>query len=206
MTRRDLIALLGSAAVSWPPLGARAQQAERMPVIGFLSPGSAETFAPYATAFREGLKDVGYVEGQNVAIEYRWAGDQYGVFPKLAGELVQRRVAIIVTTGGPAPLAAKAATSTIPILFAWGGDPVTMGLVQSLNRPGGNVTGVNILVNVLGPKRFGLLHEVVPIAHSVGVLLNPTNPNSERELNELREAASAVDARKLSLPFRRDIG
>ena len=117
------------------------------------------------------------------------------MFPKLAGELVQRRVAIIVTTGGPAPLAAKAATSTIPILFAWGGDPVTMGLVQSLNRPGGNVTGVNILVNVLGPKRFGLLHEVVPMAHSVGVLLNPTNPNSERELNELREAASAVGQR-----------
>ena len=153
-----------------------------MPVIGFLSSAAPDTFAPFLVAFRQGLKEAGYVEGQNITIEYRWAGDRYDQFPELAAELVRRRVALIVTTAGTAPLAAKAATSTIPIVFVWGGDPIKMGLVASFNKPGGNVTGVNILVNVLGAKRFGLLHELVPTADTMGVLFNPINPNSITEL------------------------
>jgi putative tryptophan/tyrosine transport system substrate-binding protein len=178
--RRKFLATLGGAAVAWP-LAARAQQ-PAMPVIGFLSSAAPDTFAPFLVAFRQGLKEAGYVEGQNVTIEYRWAGDRYDQFPELAAELVRRRVALIVTTAGTAPLAAKAATSTIPIVFVWGGDPIKMGLVASFNKPGGNVTGVNILVNVLGAKRFGLLHELVPRADTMGVLFNPINPNSSTEL------------------------
>jgi putative tryptophan/tyrosine transport system substrate-binding protein len=187
--RRELLAALGGAAAAWP-LAARAQQPS-MPVIGFLSSAAPDTFAPFLVAFRQGLKEAGYVEGQNVTIEYRWAGDRYDQFPELAAELVRRRVALIVTTAGTAPLAAKAATSTIPIVFVWGGDPIKMGLVASFNKPGGNVTGVNILVNVLGAKRFGLLHELVPRADTMGVLFNPINPNSSTELREVQEAAHA---------------
>jgi putative tryptophan/tyrosine transport system substrate-binding protein len=191
--RRKFIALFGGAAVSWP-VGIRAQL-RPMPVIGFLGPGPADVFVPYVTAFQKRVTEFGYVEGQTIAYVYRWAGERYDLFPRLAGELVQQGVAIIVTTGGPAPLAAKAASSTIPVLFVWGGDPVKMALVQSLNHPGGNVTGVNILVNALGAKRFGLLHELVPTTHSVGVLVNSTNPNSESELKEIREAASTIGQR-----------
>ena len=187
--RREFISLFSGAA-AWP-LAARAQQAA-IPVIGFVSSGSSDAFAFMVAAFREGLKDAGYVEGQNVAIEYRWAGDRYDRFPELAADLVKRQVALIVVTGGSAPLAVKAATRTIPILFVWGGDPVKMGLVASINHPGGNVSGVNILVNVLDNKRLGLMRELVPKGQAIGVLLNPSNPNSSAALREMQEAARAL--------------
>ena len=153
MQRRKFIALLGGAAAVWP-LATRAEQ-PTIPIIGYLSSGSTDANAFMVAAFREGLREAGYIEGQNVAIEYRWAGDRYDRFPELATELVQGKVALIVVTGGSAPLAAKAATTTIPILFLWGGDPVKMGLVAGINQPGGNVSGVNIGVNVLDSKRLG---------------------------------------------------
>jgi putative ABC transport system substrate-binding protein len=166
-----------------------------MPVIGVLIGSAPHALADSFPAFTRGLGEAGYIEGRNVAIEHRWADGQYDRLEALGAELVQRRVALIVATGGPAPLAAKAATATIPVLFVWGGDPVKMGLVASLNRPGGNVTGVNFLVNVLGAKRFGLLREVVPTAPAIGVLFNPTNPNSESELKETQAAAHALGQR-----------
>jgi putative ABC transport system substrate-binding protein len=191
MKRRELITLLGGAA-SWP-LAARAQQ-PAMPVVGFLSSGSPDTFASLVGAFQDGLKDAGYVEGRNVAIEYRWALGQYHELPTLAQELVQRRVTVIVASGGdPAALAAKAATSIIPIIFNTGGDPINLGLVASLNRPSGNATGVSMLSPTLEPKRLGLLYELVPQAGIVGVLLNPDFPPSARQLSELQQAARAIN-------------
>jgi len=187
--RRELITLLGGAA-AWP-LKARAEQ-PTIPVIGFLLTGSADTSAFMVAAFREGLREAGYIEGQNVVFEGRWAGDRYDRFPELASELVQRKVALIVVSGGSAPLTAKAATTTIPILFVWGGDPVKMGLVASINQPGGNVSGVNILVNVLDGKRLGLMRELIPRGHAIGILLNPSNPNSSPALREMQEAAHAL--------------
>jgi putative tryptophan/tyrosine transport system substrate-binding protein len=191
MRRRDFIAGLGGSAVVWP-LAARAQQSA-MPVIGFLNAASADGYAPMVAAFRQGLKGTGYVEGQNVAVEYRWAEGQYDRVPAMAAELVRRQVAVIVANT-PGSLAAKAVTTTIPIVFTTSGDPVQMGLVASLSRPGGNVTGVTQLNVEVGPKRLQLAHELVPTATIIAVLVNPTNPNTEGlvRVRDLQAAARAL--------------
>jgi len=191
MRRREFITLLGSAAVAWP-LAVRAQQ-PAMPVIGFLSSASPGQFAPYTAAFINGLKAAGFVEGQNVTIEYRWAEGHYDQLPALAADLVGRHVTVIVATGSNAPAqAAKAATAKIPIVFLSGGDPVTDGLVASLNKPGGNVTGVSFVASALMAKRLGLLHQLVPKAALVGVLVNPTYPEAELQRQELQDGAGAI--------------
>jgi putative tryptophan/tyrosine transport system substrate-binding protein len=191
MRRRTFIAGLGAITV-WP-LVARAQQAA-MPVVGFLSSRSPADSTNLVAAFREGLSETGYVEGQNLIVEYRWAEGQYDRLPALAADLVQRGVALLVTTGGePSALAAKAATPTIPIVFTTGGDPVKVGLVQSLNRPGGNATGVSLLTTTPESKRLGLLHELVPGAKLVGVLIDPNYQEAEAQERELRDAASKID-------------
>ena len=188
MKRRDFMALLGGAAAS--PLAARAQQ---MPVIGFLSAASQQLDAGRLTAFRRGLNETGYVEGRNVASEYRWADHQYDRLNALAVELVGRRATVIVAVGGPAPaIAAKAATKTVPIVFTIAGDPVQLGLVASLNRPGGNLTGVTTLASIVVGKQFEVLHETVPKATVIGCLVNPTNPNSETDIKEAQEATRAL--------------
>jgi len=190
--RREFITLLGGA-VAWP-LAARAQQ-PAMPVIGFLDPRSLHyTLADQQRAFRQGLKDAGYVEGESVVIEYRWAEGQIDRLPALAAELVRRRVAVITTGGGPAAaLAAKAATTTIPIVFVVGEDPVKLGLVASLARPGGNLTGINLVIGELTAKRLGLLRELVPGAARVAVLVNPANTaNAETTLRDVEPAARAM--------------
>jgi putative tryptophan/tyrosine transport system substrate-binding protein len=189
MKRRQFITLLGGAA-GWP-LAVRAQQPS-MPVIGFLNPASPDAVANRLQAVRQGLKDTGYIEGTNVTIEYRWAEGQFDRLPELAADLVRRRVAVIVATGGPSPLAAKAATPTIPIVFTTGGDPVTLGLVASFNQPGGNVTGVSILSTMMEGKRLGLLRELAPTATLVAVLLNPGMPTFDAQLKDVQEAARAV--------------
>jgi putative tryptophan/tyrosine transport system substrate-binding protein len=183
--RREFIAVLGGAA-TWP-LAARAQPV--MPVIGFLHGASPEGYAPMVTAFGQGLKEAGYVEGHNVAIEFRWAEGHYDRLPALAAELVRRQVAGIVTGGTPPALAAKSATSTIPIVINVGIDPIQFGLVASLNRPGGNVTGLAVLTVELAAKRLELLHELLRTATVVAVLVNPTTPLTEPELRGLRDAA-----------------
>jgi putative ABC transport system substrate-binding protein len=186
MKRREFITLLGGAA-TWP-LAVRAQQPTR-PVIGFLSSFSPN--ARFAAAFNQGLKELGFIEGQNVTIEYRYAEGRYDRLPALADDLVRRRVTVIFATGSNAPaLAAKAATSTTPIVFAsGGGDPVGAGLVASINRPGGNLTGISITTTALTRKRFELLHQLIPKAKIIGVLVNPNYPDSEVQLRELHEAA-----------------
>jgi len=188
--RRDFITLLGGAAAAWP-LAARAQQP--MPVIGYLYEGWPEPNAQLLAAFRKGLSETGYFEGRNVTIEFRWALGQYDRLPELALELVRRRVAVIVAPGGmPAALAVKAATTTVPIVFGTGGDPEQTGLVASLNRPGGNVTGVSAMNVELTTKRFGLLHELLPGASRVAVLVNPDSPLTEPAITDLRAAASSI--------------
>jgi putative ABC transport system substrate-binding protein len=194
MIRREFIALAGSAAVAWP-LALRAQQ-KAMPVIGYLSSQSAEALAPILPAFRDGLKAAGYIEGRNVSIEFAWAAGQYSKLPALAEDLVRRQVAVIVASGGAvAALAAKAATSTIPIVFAIGDDPVQYGLVGSFNHPGGNITGVTLFMATLTPKRLELLSEVAPAA-ALAILINPRNPNAESEAKNA-EAASRQLGREL---------
>ena len=189
MKRREFLMLLGSVAV---PLPARAQQ-PTMPVIGFLSLGWQASDAPRLTGLRLGLNDTGYVEGQNLAVEYRWAENQLDRLPTLAASLVQSRVALIVTPGPPATLAAKAATTTIPILFGVAADPVQSGLVASLNRPGGNLTGFNDLNAELGAKALALLHELVPTARVIGFLQNPENPLIEELVTrDVLAAAPAI--------------
>jgi putative ABC transport system substrate-binding protein len=188
MRRRDFIALLGGVAATWP-LAARAQQAGR-PLIGYLGARSAQTDGPMLAAFREGLSEKGYVEGQNVTIDYRWAEGQYDRLPELAEDLVRRQVNVIVTSGGEvAALAAKAATTNIPIVFNVGNDPVRFGLVKSLRRPEGNLTGVSSFGAALGAKQLGLLHELVPAASVVAVLVNPKDPAGETLANDIKEAA-----------------
>jgi putative ABC transport system substrate-binding protein len=194
MQRREFITLLGSAAassLSWP-LGAQAQQ-PAMPVIGFVHVASAKPFAHIVAGFRQGLKETGFIEGQNVAIEFRWAEGQIDRLPELIADLLHRQVAVIVSGGGEAVAsAAKAATSTIPIVFNIGGDPVKTGLVASLARPGGNATGVNILTTELEAKRLGLLHEMVPTASIIAHLVNPTYPPTETNVRDVATAARAM--------------
>ena len=186
MRRRDFIAAFSGAAVAWP-LAARAQQT--LPVIGFLSTATAKNWAPNVAVFLEGLSEAGYVDGRNARIEYRWADGHYDRLPAMAEDLVHRQVSVIAAVTTPAALAAKAATTTIPIVFTTIGDPVRLGLVASLGRPGSNVTGATQLNVEVGPKLLELLHEVVPTAASVAMLVNPTNPNTETMVRELRDAA-----------------
>ena len=194
MRRREFITLIGGAAVAWP-LVARAQQ-PAMPVVGFMSARSLGDSVHLVAAFRQGMSEGGFVEGRNVAVEYRWANGEYDRLPALAADLVNRRVAVLVAVGGDtSALTAKRATSTIPIVFGSGSDPVATGLVESINRPGGNVTGVNILTNQMEPKRLGLLHELVPGVPLIGVLINQNFPPAARQLLELEAASRAIGQR-----------
>jgi putative ABC transport system substrate-binding protein len=191
MKRREFIMLLSGAAVAGPRL-ARAQQ-PAMPVIGFLSSRSPDESTGLVEAFRRGLDESGYVEGENIAIEYRWADGHYDRLPALAAELVNLRVAVLAAIGGNvAALPAKAATTTIPIVFVIGTDPVNDGLVASFNRPGGNVTGATLYTAVLSSKRLQLLHELIPTATIIGALLNPTNPTAETQSKDLQAAARTL--------------
>ena len=193
MKRRELITLLGGAAAVWP-LAARAQQSG-MPVIGFLSAGSYSTYALRVDAFRRGLREAGFTDGENVTIEYRWAETQMDRLPTLARDLVRRRVAVIATTGNAPALAARAATTTIPIVFSVSEDPVRLGLVASLARPGGNITGVNYLIAEVTAKRLELLRSFIPGAIQIAVLVNPGAPVTETVLRELGDAARTTGLR-----------
>src|SRR5476651_1218199 len=190
MRRREFITLLGGAAVGWP-LAARAQQ-PALPVVGFIRDGSADSQARYTAAFRKGLNETGYVEGQNVTIEYHWLEGQYDRLPALMADLVGRRVAVIATPGIVPTLAAKAATTTIPIVFGVGDDPVRLGLVTNLARPGGNATGINFFVNEVAAKRLRLLYDLLPKAVRIAVLINPANVGETTTLRELQEATSTI--------------
>ena len=191
MKRRAFIALLGGAAAAWP-LTLSAQQPEKLPVVGFVSSRSLDGSARHAAAFTKGLSELGYVEGQNVAVEYHWLSGQNDRLPTLMADLVHRRVAAIAALGDPATVAAKAATATIPIAFGVSGDPVRHGLVVSLARTGGNATGINFFTAEVLTKRLGLLHELVPNATIVALLINPNNPESVRQPAELQNAARAL--------------
>lgn len=190
MRRREILSLLGGAVV-WPSQVV-AQRAV-IPVIGLLSSASATAYVPFVNAIREGLKQSGYIEGQNLSIEYRWADGAYDRLPELAGDLVRRQVSLIITSGGvQAAVAAKRATSTIPIVFHMGDDPVRVGVVESLNRPGGNVTGVTFLTVVTETKRLALLSELVPNAKVIGLLVNPANPGTGPTTNDAQAAAKVL--------------
>ena len=204
MRRREFITLLGGAA-AWP-LVARAQQSA-MPVIGFINAAPAQSYGPQLAAFLKGLDEKGYVDGRNVTIEYRWADGQYDRLPALAADLVRRQVTVIAATTTPAALAAKAATTTIPIVFTTVGDPVQLHLVTSLNRPGGNVTGVTQMNIEVAPKRLELLHELVPTASVMALLVNSTNPNTETNTKELQAAARTlgVELHVLNASTERDL-
>ena len=198
--RRDfLLALAGATAAS--PRAVDAQQ-PAMPVIGLLINASSEPYAPMMAAFRQGLSETGYVDGKNVAIEYRWAENQIDRLPALATDLVRQQVAVIAAAGPPAAHAAKAATTTIPIVFLVGADPVKSGLVASFNRPGGNLTGVGFLANALAPKLLEVLHELVPKAMAVGMLVNPGSPNAEADTREVQAAARLLGHEVLVLNAR----
>jgi putative tryptophan/tyrosine transport system substrate-binding protein len=209
MRRRQFIGLLGAAA-AWP-LAVRAQQ-PAVPTIGFLNGASPEGYVLYATAFRQGLREAGYVDGQNLRIEYRWAEGQYERLPAQAADLVRRRVSVIAATSTPAGLVAKAATSSIPIVFTTAADPVEIGLVASLNRPGGNVTGVSFFSAELGQKQVELLHELIPAAAHVGLLVNPKFPATAAMTRDVTMAAvalgiqidvmQATDSREIEAAFR----
>jgi putative tryptophan/tyrosine transport system substrate-binding protein len=206
MRRRELIFLLGGAAAAWP-LASRAQQ-QAMPLIGFLCSGSAEAFTSQVAAFRDGLKEAGYVDGRNVAIEFVWAAGRYDQLPSLAADLVTRQVALIAAVGGAvAALAAKAATATIPIVVAIGDDPVKYGLVANLSRPGGNITGVSLFIDILTAKRVELLTEVAPAA-TLAMIVNPRNPNAETEAKDAQAAAqrSGRELRILDASSESEIG
>ena len=190
LKRRELISLLGGAAAAAWPLAARAQQ-PAMPMIGFLSSGSPDIYSDRLRTFQQGLKEAGYVEDQNVAIEYRWDEGQTDRLPLLVQDLLRRQVALIVSFSTPAALAAKAATTTVPIVFVTGVDPVQLGLVASLNRPGGNITGFSFITGELGAKRLGLLRELRPGATRIAVLVDPKWPPAERFVSDVRAAASA---------------
>jgi putative tryptophan/tyrosine transport system substrate-binding protein len=191
MRRREFITLLGGTAAAWP-LAARAQQ-PAIPVVGFLSSASPTESAHMVAAFRQGLSETRHIDGQNVAIEFRWAGGEYDRLPSLAADLVRRQVTVITAVGGAmSAIAAKTATTTIPIVFSTGGDPVEQGLVASLNRPGGNITGVSVLTAALAAKRLEILREVVPNADVIGLLLNPRGTAAEPQLRDVRDAARAV--------------
>jgi putative ABC transport system substrate-binding protein len=193
MRRREFITLLGGTAATWP-LAARAQQS--IPVVGFLNSQSAGPFSHMLAGFQQGLREAGFLEGQNVAIEYRWAEGHYERLPDLANDLVRRQLAVLVATGGePAALAAKAATQAIPIVFLIGGDPVKEGLVASMSRPGGNVTGLTLLTTEIEGKRLGLLQELVPKATLIAVLVNPNFPPAENQQRDVLEAASRAGLR-----------
>jgi putative tryptophan/tyrosine transport system substrate-binding protein len=190
MRRREFITLLGGTAAAWPR-AAPAQQ-PTMPVIGFLNGGSVRGYLHIVAAFRRGLKEVGFVEGQNVTIEYRWAEGQFDRLPALAAELVRNQLTVIAATSTPAALAAKASTTTIPIVFTTGGDPVGLGLVANLAHPGGNLTGATQVQMETAPKRLQLLQELVPTASVFGLLVNPMNPTAESQSRELRAAARSL--------------
>ena len=195
MRRREVLGVLGSAAAAWP-LVARAQQPVTMPVIGYLGAETPAVFVSRVRAFRQGLGETGYIEGRNVAIEFRWAEGQHSRLSALAAELVSRPVAVIVAPGGaPAALAAKSVTSMIPIIFEMGADPLAIGLVETLKRPGANLTGVTSLNVQVTPKRLEMLHEVVPKAAVIAVLLNPTSPTTGSQLKNLQAAADALGVR-----------
>jgi putative ABC transport system substrate-binding protein len=190
MRRREFTTVLVGAAATWP-LATYAQQP--LPVIGYLSSRSLDDSVNLVAAFRKGLGETGYVEGKNIAIEYRWAEGQYDRLPAMATDLVRRGAAVLVTTGGePSALAAKAATSTIPIVFTTGGDPVKIGLVESLNRPGGNATGVSLLTTAPEAKRLGLLHELVSATKIVGVLIDPNYQEAQAQARELNDASGQI--------------
>ena len=194
MRRREFVALLGGTLSAWP-LAARAQQAAT-PVIGYLGLTSPEAFAALTAAFRRGLGETGFVEGQNLEIKYRWAHGQFDQLPALAADLVAQRVSVIAALGTPASAtAAKAATSTIPIIFVTGGDPVDLGLVKSLNRPAGNATGVYMLTVALEPKRLELIHELVPNAADIGIIADPNSPDTVEQMKSLSTAASSLGRR-----------
>jgi putative tryptophan/tyrosine transport system substrate-binding protein len=196
MKRREFI-MAGVAAAAWP-LAARAQQV--MPVIGFLHSGSRDMFARPLAAFHQGLGEAGYVEGRNISIEYRWAENHYDRLPALAADLVSRGVNVIATPGStPAALAAKAASAEIPLVFLIGNDPVKLGLVASLNAPGGNVTGVSFLINALEAKKLEVMHQLVPAASTIGVLLNPKNPLVDTQLKDAQDAARALGVKVIPL-------